>query len=60
MVTGLAAPAQIVTIAQALFERKLKWSNNLRWECYSMEGKLSLLAVLPTPPDTSAQVPTSP
>jgi GT2 family glycosyltransferase len=35
-VTGIVPPAEIETPAQALFERKLKWSNNLTLETYSM------------------------
>jgi len=36
LVTGLTPPAQIENVVQALFETKLKWSNNLLPECYSM------------------------
>jgi GT2 family glycosyltransferase len=36
LVTGIVPPAQIETRAQALFEQKLKWSNNLAAETYSM------------------------
>jgi GT2 family glycosyltransferase len=36
LVTGIVPPAQIETRAQALFEKKLKWSTNLLPETYSM------------------------
>ena len=36
VVTGIVPPAEIETPAQALFEKKLKWSNNLTAETYSM------------------------
>jgi GT2 family glycosyltransferase len=36
VVTGIVPPAQIETRAQALFEKKLKWSNNLTPETFSM------------------------
>ncbi len=36
VVTGIVPPAQIETKAQALFERGIKWSNNLAPETYSM------------------------
>ena len=36
VVTGIVPPAQIETPSQALFERKVKWSNNLTPETFSM------------------------
>ena len=36
VVTGIVPPAQIETKAQALFEKKLKWSNNLTPETFSL------------------------
>jgi GT2 family glycosyltransferase len=36
LVTGIVPPAEIETEAQALFEKKLKWSNNLTPETFSM------------------------
>jgi GT2 family glycosyltransferase len=39
VVTGIVPPAQIETRAQALFEKKLKWSNNLRPETFSMADR---------------------
>jgi GT2 family glycosyltransferase len=36
VVTGIVPPAQIETRAQALFEKKLKWSNNLKPETFSV------------------------
>ena len=39
IVTGIVPPAEIETEAQALFEQKLKWSNNLTPELYSMAKK---------------------
>ena len=39
LVTGIVPPAQIETPAQALFEKKLKWSTNLLPETYSMANR---------------------
>jgi GT2 family glycosyltransferase len=36
VVTGLVPPAEIASRSQALFERKVKWSENLEFEIYSM------------------------
>jgi GT2 family glycosyltransferase len=41
VVTGLVPPAQIENRVQALFEKKLKWSNNLEPELYSMVDRNS-------------------
>ncbi len=41
VVTGIVPPAQIETKAQALFEKRLKWSNNLTPETFSMEHRSS-------------------
>jgi GT2 family glycosyltransferase len=39
VVTGIVPPAQIETVSQALFEKKLKWSTSLTMEAYSMSRR---------------------
>jgi len=39
IVTGLAAPAEIVTTAQALFEQKVNWSDRLEAQTFSMDRR---------------------
>jgi GT2 family glycosyltransferase len=47
VVTGIVPPAQIETKAQALFEKKLKWSNNLTPETFAMARQHSYPWVFP-------------
>lgn len=47
VVTGIVPPAQIETKAQALFEKKLKWSNNLTPETFSMEHRRNYPWIFP-------------
>ncbi len=41
VVTGLAAPAEIVTTAQALFEQKVNWSDRLEAQTFTMDQRAS-------------------